>query len=468
LPTSSRPALRRLATTLVTAVTALATVTGTAVAALAATGIDVSSHQHSTTLSWTAVEADGISFAFVKATEGRTYTNPYFASDWAAARRHGIYRGAYHFAWPRAGTAVRQARFFVATAGLADQPGDLPPVLDLERTGGLGVGALRTWTRTWLETVRDLTGRTPAIYVSPYFWRTHLGNSRAFAGYPLWVAHYGVKTPDVPGGWSRWTFWQTTSSGRVAGIAGRVDMNRFNGSRSALATLANDARVQPNDPTDPTGPTAPTSPREVVRQDTTAALHLSSDRAYEGQSVTLSGRLRTVTGAPVPRRTVELYRRPAGGTTWVQAGSPRTDRNGRFASVRVPAGSLSFKVVFPGGRFYTRSVSPVRSVAVRPRMTARVDLQAGRTNVARGATVRLYGHLATATGKPLTGRRVSVYKRARGRSGWTLVRTVPTLGPTGWLQVNVRPMRNLDYRAVFAGTVRYDRATSGAVAVSVR
>ena len=48
------------------------------------------------------------------------------------------------------------------------------------------------------------------------------------------------------------------------------------------------------------------------------------------------------------------------------------------------------------------------------------------------------------------------------------MRTAPTLSPTGWYQVDVRPMRNLDYRAVFAGTVRYDRVASTPVAVSVR
>ena len=73
-----------------------------------------------------------------------------------------------------------------------------------------------------------------AIYVSPSFWRTYMGDTTWFAlnGYDiLWVAHWttGV-APTVPGGnWAGdgWTFWQYTSDGVVPGISGRVDLNRY-------------------------------------------------------------------------------------------------------------------------------------------------------------------------------------------------------------------------------------------------
>jgi GH25 family lysozyme M1 (1,4-beta-N-acetylmuramidase) len=71
------------------------------------------------------------------------------------------------------------------------------------------------------------------IYMSPSFWRSNLNDSRWFAdnGYAiLWVAHWGVTSPSIPGsnwGGRSWTFWQYTSSGTVPGIAGRVDLNRY-------------------------------------------------------------------------------------------------------------------------------------------------------------------------------------------------------------------------------------------------
>ena len=131
----------------------------------------------------------------MKATEGTYYTDPTLRTNWTGAERQGIYRGAYHFARPSVGSAAAQARYFVSKVGSFDDPGDLPPVLDLEATGGLGPAALRTWVKTWLETTEQLTGRTPILYFSPYFWIDHLGNSTAFARYPLWIAHYTTRQP---------------------------------------------------------------------------------------------------------------------------------------------------------------------------------------------------------------------------------------------------------------------------------
>jgi len=50
-------------------------------------------------------------------------------------------------------------------------PGSLPPVLDLEEAGNLNPTQLTLWTHTWLDWARHLTGRTPIVYTSKYFWR---------------------------------------------------------------------------------------------------------------------------------------------------------------------------------------------------------------------------------------------------------------------------------------------------------
>ena len=55
-------------------------------------GIDVASHQHpgGAAIDWDAVAASGQSFAFIKATEGTGYGNPYFSADSAKAAAAGI------------------------------------------------------------------------------------------------------------------------------------------------------------------------------------------------------------------------------------------------------------------------------------------------------------------------------------------------------------------------------------------
>jgi GH25 family lysozyme M1 (1,4-beta-N-acetylmuramidase) len=74
------------------------------------------------------------------------------------------------------------------------------------------------------------------IYMSPAFWRNKMADTQWFAdnGYHvLWIAHWTTAgTPDLPAnawGGNGWTFWQYTSSGSVAGISGRVDLDRYNG-----------------------------------------------------------------------------------------------------------------------------------------------------------------------------------------------------------------------------------------------
>jgi lysozyme len=58
-------------------------------------GIDVSDHQG--TVDWNAVRQTGMVFAFIKATDGITWTDPDFATNWSGATAANLLRGAYHF-----------------------------------------------------------------------------------------------------------------------------------------------------------------------------------------------------------------------------------------------------------------------------------------------------------------------------------------------------------------------------------
>lgn len=212
------------------------------------TGVDVASYQHpgGAAIDWVKVRGAGHRYALVKATEGTTYTNPYFAADWAGSAAAGLFRGAYHYARPARpfSTALAQARYFVSKAGSQTGPKDFGAVLDLEETGGLNRADLATWTRTWLAEVKRLTGKAPIIYTGYYFWKDKLGDPVDIAaGHRLWLPSY-PSDPDsttfkplVPAGWSRWTFWQYRSDGTVPGIAALVDMNRFCCDEASLAAL---------------------------------------------------------------------------------------------------------------------------------------------------------------------------------------------------------------------------------------
>ena len=199
-----------------------------------AEGIDVSNWQ--ATINWTAVAAAGKRFSYIKASESTDYVDPYYVQNRVQARAAGLYVGAYHFAQPNAtvGDAVAEADHFIDTATPAS--GDMFPVLDLERSGGLASPVLIAWVQAYMGRILERTGVHGVIYCSPNFWKTYMADTTWFAlnGYDvLWIAHWtSAGSPTVPGGvWggNGWTFWQYTSDGAVPGISGRVDLNRYNG-----------------------------------------------------------------------------------------------------------------------------------------------------------------------------------------------------------------------------------------------
>lgn len=173
-----------------------------------------------------------VSFIFIKSTEGTTILNPYYRSDYAAARKHGFNVGSYHFFSVRS-TATQQAKYFLKMSRFSK--GDFPPVLDLEplpsqikRMGG--VNELFTRVRRWLNIVESHTGKKPILYVSQQFVNKYLPLAPDIMHrYPIWIARYGEYKPDV-----KLVFWQLAPDGRVRGIHGEVDINVFNGFNDAF------------------------------------------------------------------------------------------------------------------------------------------------------------------------------------------------------------------------------------------
>jgi lysozyme len=200
-------------------------------------GIDVSHFQQ--TVAWPAVARSGIRFCFIKATEGAARVDSQFDKNWQGAAQAGLIRGAYHFFHPVL-SAEEQATSFLNTVQQL-QPGDLPPVLDLEAPNEwtpIPAAARATLAATWLEAVEKGLGATPIIYVSPAFASGVLRSAPALARYPVWLAHYtSAPAPLIPKPWKTWAFWQYTSRGKAPGVATPVDLDRFNGSMEDLKAL---------------------------------------------------------------------------------------------------------------------------------------------------------------------------------------------------------------------------------------
>ncbi|MGW7005282.1 lysozyme [Streptomyces sp. NPDC054933] len=203
-------------------------------------GMDVSGYQGD--VDWAAAWSDGGKFAYVKATESTTYTNPYFAQQYNGSYGVGMIRGAYHFATPDTSSGAAQADYFVSHGGGWSRDGrTLPPALDIEYNPygancyGLSPSAMVNWIADFSNTVRSRTGRYPVIYTTTGWWSSCTGNSAAFAGTnPLWTARYTSTPGTLPAGWSYRTIWQYADTGAFPG-----DQDYFNGAYSRLQALAN-------------------------------------------------------------------------------------------------------------------------------------------------------------------------------------------------------------------------------------
>jgi lysozyme len=188
-------------------------------------GIDVSKYQSS--IAWEEVKNMKVKeiqlgFAFIKATEGIGNTDPQFKRNWKRSKEAGVYRGAYHF-FIASKDGRMQAENFINKVDL--EPGDLPPVLDVEQLNGISPVQLKTEVKKWLNIAENHYGVKPIIYTNVDFYNRNLGSE--FDSYPLWVAHY--YQPEQPRISRGWVFWQHSDEGRVNGIAHPVDFNVFNG-----------------------------------------------------------------------------------------------------------------------------------------------------------------------------------------------------------------------------------------------
>jgi GH25 family lysozyme M1 (1,4-beta-N-acetylmuramidase) len=203
-------------------------------------GMDVSGWQGN--VNWGGAWANGARFAYVKATEGTGYTNPYFAQQYNGSYNVGMIRGAYHFALPNNSSGATQANFFVDHGGGWSRDGrTLPGTLDIEWNPygascyGLSAGSMVNWIRSFSDQYRARTSRWPVIYTSTSWWSQCTGNVGDFSGTnPLWVARYASSPGTMPFAWSYQTIWQYADSGIFPG-----DQDSFNGAYDRLQALAN-------------------------------------------------------------------------------------------------------------------------------------------------------------------------------------------------------------------------------------
>jgi lysozyme len=193
---------------------------------------------------WDKIPRDKVRFVYMKATEGATYKDPWFDRHWTSARALGLACGAYHFFHSnRPGKAQADN---IARNVLRDPrfgAGNLPVAIDVEELKSVDLKAAAS-VKSFLKeldacaaAVEKTMGRKPVIYTAGYVWQA-LGFPANYVEYPLWIAQPAKEAvPKLPKPFTQWALWQYSFQGKLAGMTGPVDLDRFKGGEAEFQAL---------------------------------------------------------------------------------------------------------------------------------------------------------------------------------------------------------------------------------------
>lgn len=164
-------------------------------------GIDVSNWQGH--IDYDRVKASGIDIVYIKASQGKNITDPFFKVNYNNAKSNGLKVGLYHFLLARNDDeAVQEAEYFSSVIS-ATSP-DCKLAMDFENFGNLTREEINRISTIFLEKVKELTGKEVIIYSDASNARNIFGEELA-SKYPLWIAEYGVSSPSSDVNWTSWT-----------------------------------------------------------------------------------------------------------------------------------------------------------------------------------------------------------------------------------------------------------------------
>ena len=203
-------------------------------------GIDISGWQRGIDLSKVPC-----SFVIIKATQGTGYVNPDCDRAYQQAKRLGKKRGVYHYF--SGNSPVAEADYFLKH--IQGYIGEAILVLDWEQTQNPLYGQGAAAARKFLDRVYEKTGVRPLIYMSRSTLRTFNWTTVAAGNYGLWVAQYADNNPTgyqenpwlAAGGVSPFqvlAIHQYSSTGRLAGYDGNLDLDIFYGTPAAWDAYA--------------------------------------------------------------------------------------------------------------------------------------------------------------------------------------------------------------------------------------
>ena len=187
-------------------------------------GVDISWYQGDVNMD--QLSKQGVSFIYIKATEGASHTDSRFRENWIKASQSNLMRGAYHF-FSFESSGAEQAKHFIEVVG--DLDGNLIPVVDVEYYENMKLEPpakedLIRELHACLNTLEAYYNIKPMIYCSRAVYRDYLAGE--IDDYPMWVR--SIYLPAGVEGWKDWTMWQYSDTTQLDGYSGGekyIDMN---------------------------------------------------------------------------------------------------------------------------------------------------------------------------------------------------------------------------------------------------
>jgi GH25 family lysozyme M1 (1,4-beta-N-acetylmuramidase) len=198
-------------------------------------GIDIS--HHNTLNDWNAIKNSGVSFSYIKLSEGVGTPDVKAGGNASVAKQNGFKIGYYHFCRPdtRNGGTVNTDAIAEADEALyrmkpITKP-DMPLVLDLEDQQSwdtpLQPAEYLIWINTFINRIKDKSGGECMIYSRKEYLERKLPPNHDLGKYRLWISLYSANdctNVKCPVGWNDWAIWQYCQNG-VIGSNTNLDIN---------------------------------------------------------------------------------------------------------------------------------------------------------------------------------------------------------------------------------------------------
>jgi len=226
-----------------------------------ALGVDLAYCNEVAADGYQVMKAGGVTFAYIKFTQGNRIMDDHFDAHWAGTKVAGIPRGVYHIYEPLVPAAKQMEYILKKYPADAELPFALDVEIDLQATNAYLIDDVGNF----LNLLEQQFKRKPIIYTGKWWWEPNMSPAAPWVGnYDFWIASYPYAAGRVdltweqlptilPTGWApavtngrKPIIWQFSGDKFfLPGISGALDLNMFDGDENTMRQWASLPIVKP-------------------------------------------------------------------------------------------------------------------------------------------------------------------------------------------------------------------------------